>query len=136
MPTEELLSRTDDVSCRTSSVTEELILNLRASKDYRSAYVEEKIRSGVAAQIKAIREKQGLTQAELARKLGKTQSWVARLEDPNQTFPTVPTLLRVAEALDVDLDVSFVSFSRGITRLTSLTPQDLVAAKFSDEFPD
>ena len=43
------------------------------------------------------REAAGLTQAELATRLGEYQSFVARLES-GQTLPSTKTLLRYAEA--------------------------------------
>ena len=61
----------------------------------------------LAMEINALREKRGLTQRELAERLGTTQSAVARLEAGNIS-PSLPTLDRVAEALGVELVVSFV----------------------------
>jgi ribosome-binding protein aMBF1 (putative translation factor) len=61
----------------------------------------------LALEITALREKRGLTQREVAERLGTTQSAVARLEAGNVS-PTLPTLDRVAEALGVELVVTFV----------------------------
>jgi len=51
------------------------------------------------------RLKLGLTQAELARKIGTKQSAVARLESGG-TNPSVGLLTRVASALHADLVIS------------------------------
>lgn len=61
----------------------------------------------LAMEIHGLREKRGLSQRELAERLGTTQSAVARLEAGNVS-PTLPTLDKVAEALGVELVVSFV----------------------------
>jgi transcriptional regulator with XRE-family HTH domain len=61
----------------------------------------------LAMEIHELREKRGLSQRELAERLGTTQSAVARLEAGNVS-PTLPTLDKVAEALGVELVVSFV----------------------------
>ena len=47
----------------------------------------------------------GLTQAQLAERLGTTQSAVSRLESGVQT-PTLDTLYRLAEVLSVDFTIS------------------------------
>ncbi len=61
----------------------------------------------LAMEIHELREKRGLSQRELAERLGTTQSAAARLEAGNVS-PSLPTLDRVAEALGVELVVSFV----------------------------
>ena len=61
-------------------------------------------------EIHALREKRGLSQRELAERLGTTQSAIARLEAGNVS-PSLPTLDKVAAALDVELIVSFVDLS-------------------------
>jgi transcriptional regulator with XRE-family HTH domain len=66
----------------------------------------------LATEIHALREKRGLSQRELAERLGTTQSAVARLEAGNVS-PTLPTLDKVAEALGVELVISFVDLDAG-----------------------
>jgi len=44
----------------------------------------------------------GLTQSELARRIGIRQPAVARLE-AGEHMPTIKTLLRIAEALDIEI---------------------------------
>ena len=56
MKTEELPAKTEAESKNTSSVKDQLLHNFKTSKDYRHAFVEEKVRTSIAAQIKAIRE--------------------------------------------------------------------------------
>jgi transcriptional regulator with XRE-family HTH domain len=58
-------------------------------------------------EIHELREKRGLSQRELAERLGTTQSAVARLEAGNVS-PGLPTLDKVAEALGVELVARFV----------------------------
>jgi transcriptional regulator with XRE-family HTH domain len=67
----------------------------------------------LAMEIHELREKRGLSQRELAERLGTTQSAVARLEAGNVS-PSLPTLDRVAEALGVELVVSFVDLDERI----------------------
>ncbi len=51
------------------------------------------------------RLKKGLTQAELARKIGTKQSAIARLESGNYN-PSVELLARIANALNSRLEIS------------------------------
>jgi transcriptional regulator with XRE-family HTH domain len=109
--------------------------SLKSGKEYRQAFVEEKVRTSIAAQIHAMRTraKGGMTQPDFARRMGKSQSWVSRLEDPNQPPPTIASLLKVAEAFDVDLEIRFGSFSAMLHRLDEMTPESLEAASFTEE---
>lgn len=58
----------------------------------------------VAARLRRLREEAGVTQSELARRLGTTQSAVARLEAGQQRL-NLATIKRVAEALDCDAEL-------------------------------
>ncbi|MBW7849869.1 MAG: helix-turn-helix transcriptional regulator [Rhodospirillales bacterium] len=51
----------------------------------------------IAAELVKARARAGLSQAEVALRMGTTQSVVARLES-GQTLPSTKTLLRFAEA--------------------------------------
>jgi transcriptional regulator with XRE-family HTH domain len=131
-PTGESFSLTELESAYTN-LGEDLLVNLDSDPDYRSAFVEEKIRSGLAAQIKTIREKMAMNQKDFASLLGRSQSWVSRLEDPNEPVPTIPTLLTVANKLDIGLKVCFVPFSELIDDLIGLSPDRLNVPKFRDD---
>lgn len=64
----------------------------------------------LAMEVHALREKRGLSQRELAERLGTTQSAIARLEAGNVT-PSLATLDKLADALGVELVVSFVDLN-------------------------
>jgi transcriptional regulator with XRE-family HTH domain len=61
----------------------------------------------VALQIAALREKAGLSQKELAKKLHTSQQQISRLESPSYEGHSLSMLRRVAEALGARLNVSF-----------------------------
>lgn len=50
--------------------------------------------------VRALRQEAGLSQAELADRVGVSQTWISRLE-LGQGNPTLSTLNRLAEAFDV-----------------------------------
>ena len=77
----------------------------------REHTVEAQIKIGIPFQIRAMREKRGMTQEALAEKLDTTQNTISRLENPRTGKPTITTLLRLARAFDVGLLVRFVPFS-------------------------
>lgn len=83
-----------------------LIQNLKDAdfKKYFDAYGKQ---LEIAYQIAALRKKRKISQAELAQKIGTTQSNIARMEAGQQNFTTV-TLQKIAQACDRDLKVDFV----------------------------
>ena len=51
--------------------------------EYRAEFVRERVRSSVALQIRALREQRnGMTQKQLGDAIGKAQTWISVLEDP------------------------------------------------------
>lgn len=63
----------------------------------------------VALQIAALRQKAGLSQKELARRLHTSQQQVSRLESPSYEGHSLSMLRRVAEVLKVNVRVVFES---------------------------
>ena len=61
----------------------------------------------VAMQIAALRDKAGLSQRELARKLKTSQQQVSRLESPAYEGHSLSMLRRVAHALNAEVKVVF-----------------------------
>jgi len=74
--------------------------------EYRQAYEAMRPEFELASAIIAARKKAGLTQAELAERMGAKQSQVARLE-AGTTNPSRKTLERVAEATGSHLRIIF-----------------------------
>ncbi len=61
----------------------------------------------VALKIAALREKAGLSQKELARKLKTSQQQISRLESPAYEGHSLSMLRRVAHALNAEVKVVF-----------------------------
>lgn len=115
------------------STKHQLLTALKFSKSYRYGFLEESIKCLLTAQISTMRQERGWDMRTFAGELGRPLSWVYRLEDPNATVPTVNTLLHVASALDVGLDVRFRSFSEIVEAAASLTPQSFLVPSFESE---
>jgi transcriptional regulator with XRE-family HTH domain len=68
--------------------------------DEEFAFLEEVLKARAAA---------GLTQAEVAARIGTTQSAIARLESPSSRHsPSVETLQKYAQALGCRVEIKFV----------------------------
>src|SRR5438270_11935078 len=61
----------------------------------------------IALQLAALREKAGLSQKELARKLRTTQQQISRLESPGYESHSLSMLRRVARVLNAHVRVTF-----------------------------
>jgi transcriptional regulator with XRE-family HTH domain len=136
MTTEASFLPTEAESESTSSLKRQLLQSFQTSKEYRHAFVEESIRSGLAAQTRAIRETRKMDPKAFAEQLGKKVSWIYRLEDPNAPAPTIASLLEVAKAFDVDLQVRFRPFSERLDDLSKLSAKSFTVPSFADELPD
>jgi ribosome-binding protein aMBF1 (putative translation factor) len=69
-----------------------------------AAYEEARLAYEIGRQVRELREAQGLSQTQLASRMGTTQSVIARLE-AGGSKPTLRTLERAAAALRVRLNV-------------------------------
>lgn len=61
----------------------------------------------IAYQVQQLRKTHGISQSQLARKLGTTQSNIARLEAGQQNLTTA-TLQKIAEVFNRNLKIEFV----------------------------
>jgi ribosome-binding protein aMBF1 (putative translation factor) len=52
--------------------------------------------------LASLRLKKGLSQTELARRIGASQSWLSRIE-AGTDIPSHPTVVKLAKALEADL---------------------------------
>ena len=77
----------------------------------REAIDAQKANSNIAEMILAAREKAGLTQGQLAKLVGTTQSVVSRLEDADYEGHSLTMLRRIAEALHQRVEIRLVAAS-------------------------
>lgn len=75
----------------------------RRSASYRKTYARTLQQIDLALLVREMREDAELTQTELARKIGTTQSVIARLEDAEYRGQSLPMLERIAAACGVNL---------------------------------
>ncbi len=80
----------------------QFIDELLTDPDFREEYFKKDIAFEISEMIIDLRIKFGLTQLELARKVGTHQSSIARLERGSY-LPSLSFLLKIARALNIDL---------------------------------
>jgi len=83
--------------------TEVVERRARKSATYRKIFARTLHQIDLALLVREMREGAELTQTELARKIGTTQSVIARLEDAEYAGHSLPMLERVATACGVAL---------------------------------
>jgi HTH-type transcriptional regulator / antitoxin HipB len=81
----------------------------------RAGYERARKAFELGERVRGLREARGLSQSELARRIGSTQPAVARLE-AGGVAPKVETLERIAAALGLQLIVEFVGPPSGQRR--------------------
>ena len=81
-------------------------------EDLKRLIKEEKLNAKVARMIYEARMKAGLTQEQLAKRVGTTQPVIARLEDADYRGHSLTMLQRIADALNGQLEIHFVSGKR------------------------
>src|SRR5438093_9964791 len=79
------------------------------SSELRRLTEEARINAAVAQLIYQARSKAGLSQAELAERIGTKQSVISRLEDADYEGHSLSILHRIAAALGQCLEIRFLS---------------------------
>lgn len=120
------------------ATTKRDILNSFMDKEYRAAFNEENVYTTICFQLRALREQRNMSQGALGKQVRPimAQERISILEDPNaDTKPTLNTLLRLADGLDVGLEVRFVPFSKVLADAINTSMKNLEVTSFQDELP-
>lgn len=115
------------------------LFNSLKDREFRAAFNLENVYTSVCFQLRALREQRGMSQLALGRSANPimAQERISILEDPNaETKPTLNTLLRLADGLDVGLEVRFVPFSKVLDRATHTNMRELEVESFDAEAPE
>lgn len=75
-------------------------------------YEEEVVNADIARKIYDLRTKAGLSQQELAERVGTSKSAICRLEDADYEGHSLSMLKRIASVLDKRVEIRFVSTKR------------------------
>ena len=86
---------------------DEVLKEFLKDEEFRKGYKEELRKLRIAHALIKLRERRGLTQAALARRMRVSQPFIAKLESGEAHNFNLETLAKLAEALDSDLEVRF-----------------------------
>ena len=75
-------------------------------------YEQEVLNAEIARKVYDLRTKAGLSQRELARRVGTSASAICRLEDADYDGHSLYMLKRIAEALDQRIEIRFIPIRR------------------------
>lgn len=119
--------------------TKQDLLNSLKDREFRAAWNLENVYTTICFQLRALREQRGLSQGAFAKHVRPkmAQERISILEDPNaDSKPTLNTLLRLADAADVGLEVRFVPFSTVLSRSVHTDMHELQVDSFDVELPN
>lgn len=81
---------------------------LKGDPEMVALYADEAAKLDIALQIRNLREAAGLSQSELARRVGTSPSAISRLENANYAGHSMLMLRRIASALGKRIELRFV----------------------------
>ena len=114
-----------------STLTKEL-----RDKAYRDAYTASQISIGLPFQIRALRASRNWTQGKLAKQSLMSQPRVSEIERPGARRLNLDTLLRLASAFDVALEVRFVPFGKLVDHSERFDPDSFSVKSFDQEISE
>ena len=82
--------------------------SVKDDPEFERYYQEARINTMVAQMIYDARKESGLTQTELAKLVGTTQSVISQLEDADYEGHSLTMLQRIASALQKQIDIRLV----------------------------
>lgn len=88
-----------------TTLAEYMNKRLAADPDFRARWEADRPAREAGEAVIAARVSAGLTQAQLAERIGTTQSAIARIES-GSTLPKLVTLARIARAVDVCFEIT------------------------------
>jgi ribosome-binding protein aMBF1 (putative translation factor) len=97
---------------RRKTLLDELHEEIAANPVMNEAYQKELARLRLANQILEVRQVAGMSQQDLAERIGTKQSAIARMERGNYTGYTVSTLAKIAAAVGRHLEIGFTPIGR------------------------
>ena len=112
---------------------ERLRCDVRDNPEYREQYANSVLTENVSTQVQALRRQRGLTQEDLARKIGTKQPRISNIETPPESDDPpnweVATLSRIAHALGTRLKITFETYGSLVEELGSVSSDSLRRAE-------
>ena len=103
------------------------------SREYRNAYIGEYLHANIAYQVRALRKQRRWDQKKLAESANMLQPRISAIENPSNSKLNLDTLLRLANAFDVALEIRFAAFSDLLRWGESFSPDTFEVNSFDDD---
>lgn len=97
--------------------------------EFRDIFVADHVRTRLALLMRSLREQRGWSQAEMGRRLGKPQSVVARLENPDYRI-SLQTVFEVAAAFGLPVYIDMPEWDDWFRLMSKLSERDLQRSSF------
>lgn len=122
---------------KTHNAIEIIKKRLEKNPSLQNAYQKEKERYQIACKIREHRKAAGLTQQELARKVGTKQSVISRIENLEYESHSLSLLKKIASALDIPIE-GLIEKVENNPRIISFPMPEIMkkAASFSNTTED
>jgi transcriptional regulator with XRE-family HTH domain len=118
------MSTPDQGHAGSSTIPSQTFLQELVDDERRDGFVADSVRTRLALLIRALREQNGWSQAELGCRLGKPQSVVSRLEDPDYKL-SLQTLFEVARAFRLPLYVDMPNWDEWFRLMEDMSSRNL-----------
>jgi transcriptional regulator with XRE-family HTH domain len=102
-------------------------------EEYRREFADD-VGTGLAFQIRMLREKNGWTQTELASRIGSRQETISLWENPNYGKYTLKTLKSLARAFDLVPVFRLGAFGELVEWNVNLSPDRIAPPSFDEEY--
>lgn len=102
-------------------------------KEYRREYVNSFFDSLITAQIRALRKRGRLTQAQLGERTGTTQSGISAFESDEYSAWTINTLRKLASVFDVAVIVKFASYGEAAREIDYFGESTVLVPSFAND---
>jgi transcriptional regulator with XRE-family HTH domain len=111
----------------------EKLLGRFAHREYREQYAQNYLNSYISHQLAVIRKQRGLSQAELAERIGTKQSGISRMEKDGYGRWNLATLQKVAQELGCRLKVSLETYESLAHEVGELSDGHLQRPAYEDD---
>ncbi|MEK7993366.1 MAG: helix-turn-helix transcriptional regulator [Planctomycetota bacterium] len=112
---------------------EQRMIEAFRDREYRESYAEGFLNSWISHQLTAVRRQRGLTQQQLAERVGTKQSGISRMERDGYGRWNFSTLQKAALALDCRLKVSLETFGSLLEEAAEFSETKLLRPVFEQD---
>lgn len=111
----------------------QIISKLLTERSSRESYIRAKLNQLIPSQIKALRLSEDWTQEKLGNEADMKQARISAMEKPGEVAFTLETLIRLASAFRVGLQVRFVSYTELLKWDNDFSQDNLTITPIEDD---